>query len=1204
MNLQGVVAFQSDRVEDLVDHLVAEMERDERARGGSPAERPFREHLVVIPTANLETYLTFEIAARRGVAAGVEFDTAERFLRRLLPVDDDGESPVRVLDATASARLLVSYLEEIDGEARPDLRPVHRFLYPDRGATPEEVERRRFQLAFHLAQLFEEYSYSRQRLLRHWREGEEGLRQEYGDQASTAQLEIEAWQRVLWQELFGPEGRARQIGDDDGRPFMTLPEALFYFAAEADEGLIWPESVHFFGHSYLPRFFRDLLAQRKMATDGRVALYVMSPSLEHWSHGVAGDRSEDPVFEIRAEESLLEGDEYPLALAVWGRAGRDYQWLLDEVTYDRDDVSRRKELQPTTVLEHFQAMIRDLETAREVFLEEPVPEEDRSLNFWSCAGVRRECEAIASEIWELVTGDETLRFNDIAVVVQPGDRGLYQTHLAAALEQTGPIPFNVIDVEAGQASPVLEAARQLLELPLGDFRRDQLLALMVDPCVIEGLEGADREAWLRWCDAVHIFEGADRGDLEKTYLEQEDRFTWSQGLRRLVLGAFMSQPDGADPRAVALDDQIYLPHETSHEELESLGALTGLADELIELARHARVARRPLGAWMEIFAEWITRYVTPRDQEERRTRIHLLGRLSQLGEGDLCPDEAVGYRTAFDFAMSAVASLEQTRGQYLADGVVISAFRPMRPIPFQVVFVTGLGEGKFPAPDPPDMLDLRRVKSEPHDVNPRYRDQYMFLETLISTRARLYLSWVGRHAITGDALEPASVVHQLREMIVEMAPVVGEDAGAKRQALQRAVEVEEHPLRRYDDRYFPEFVERDREGRRWPNHHREARREAQARMVRRRLRRGLPPGYLPSLQELEERLDPHTFGRIATLLRWRRPRGNPDAVEASTSVIRLQLSDLRRFLNCPLQGSARVVLRIYDGDEEDLLDVDHEPFEADFLLRLGIVRGALSQAMSAGELDEQALSRALDAHTHRAAMAGELPGGVYLEAERQKSLGQLKTYAEALEELDEPRRMRRLRFGHPDRRAAVEERLEPLRLEILDPTGEPLEVEIRGTLEVIDGAKGPRSLVMAAGRRAKLKHLVQGGLEQIFLRAAGLDASGQTVVITTTGKTKIEEIPIRGVEEAQKYLAGLVEELVAGVEEIFFPVEIAEAMLAGKIDTGTDRGFAQDAQTHAEKGVSSRYGPVRRWADVPVPTVEEAREILARRFWPWRPSDD
>ena len=81
------------------------------------------------------------------------------------------------------------------------------------------------------------------------------------------------------------------------------------------------------------------------------------------------------------------------------------------------------------------------------------------------------------------------------------------------------------------------------------------------------------------------------------------------------------------------------------------------------------------------------------------------------------------------------------------------------------------------------------------DVSPR-RDEYMFSRGLLCARDRLYLSYVSRHELTGDSLEPAPVVAELLR-VVERWYLPEREEGAPSPL------VETHALRRYEPRYFP-----------------------------------------------------------------------------------------------------------------------------------------------------------------------------------------------------------------------------------------------------------------------------------------------------------------------------------------------------------------------------------------------------------------
>ena len=247
-------------------------------------------------------------------------------------------------------------------------------------------------------------------------------------------------------------------------------------------------------------------------------------------------------------------------------------------------------------------------------------------------------------------------------------------------------------------------------------------------------------------------------------------------------------------------------------------------------------------------------------------------------------------------------SLSGTRGQYLVDGVVVSSFLPMRAIPFKVIFVAGLGGENFPAAARDDHLDLRNAHHRAGDISLREQDNYLFLEALLSARERFYLSYVARDELTGDSLQPSSVVLELVETLERgYVPVVS------RRRL---------PLRRADDPATE-------------NASPSAARERKARTLGESLklhlaRPSIPePGSLPLTAKVRRALK-----LIAP------PKGGSDGDAATT----ISLSAIRRFLECPLQGSARFSLRLGDANDEVSLADDGELFQARPLERSELLR--------------------------------------------------------------------------------------------------------------------------------------------------------------------------------------------------------------------------------------------------------------------------
>ncbi|MCA9525642.1 MAG: exodeoxyribonuclease V subunit gamma, partial [Myxococcales bacterium] len=732
-----------------------------------------------------------------------------------------------------------------------------------------------------------------------------------------------------WRQLFDDDGALRvalppppleaqvgQLGLFAAAPTtrsMLLADAV---AAASRRGLALPEAVHVFGLSYVAPAFAEIFA--RLAATGPLHVYAINPCMEFWEDVEQADESlrraaqgrlvhrGDKLDGFDLDASQIGGlpqdfaDPFELdrpgdtpALRLWGRPGREYVRLLNQLTDCRFEAHFRDPTrgQPPTLLGLLQ---------RDILLrapERPVAttgEPDASIRLLACPGVRREVEIVADHIWALVrardAAGQPLRFHQIAVMVADPRREDYLTHVDAVFRERHGLPFNVIDRPLSGQSRVIEAIERLLDLPASHFEYAELMRLLTHPAVGGADPDVDAVRWRRWGDALKIVFGADRADLEDTYIDR-DVFNWDQALRRLMLGAFVTGEKAGEPRPVELSTGVWMPFETGPDALADVGRLVTLARCLIADARALRTAELSVADWAVMLARLITRYVSGTRVDDELAISRCLAALEQLGAADL-EGGAVSFEVARELVRARMAGLEGGRGQHQADGVVVSSLLPMRAVPFEAVFVLGLGEGRFPAPARNHPLDLRQARRLPGDVTPAERDRYLFLETLLAARQQVFLSWVARDATSGDAVEPSAVVKELQYLLRGYVPPDRLDAL-----------VEAHPVSAFDLTYFPDLKdESSQEPARSVSS--EARRGARARALRLDVHRHLvaPP---PEGEALITGLSSPSLDALGPMLRLPTP---PLHAPAAPERVILPLYAIQRFLESPLQGAARFVL--------------------------------------------------------------------------------------------------------------------------------------------------------------------------------------------------------------------------------------------------------------------------------------------------------
>jgi len=923
----------SHRTEALLEAFVENL-TDERRRDG-----PFAPVRVVVPNRNMETYLRLGVCQRCGIAANLE----TTFLRKFLAAVAAGAIPgAQVVDGVYLEGHLLALLHDEALLARPVLAPVRGYLAAA-GEERDAVDRRRCQLAAELARLFDEYASSRPDLLAAWSRGEDLPR-------GPAEAEPAAWQRALWRAIFGPEGRLRtRAGKEDVR--RRSLQALWDEAMAKEPPPFAGQTLHVFGLSYMATAYHRMLAS--LAKQSEVRIYTLGPCREDFDPGSFAPKAspEDPY-------GLLQ--EAQPALRLWARPGRENLRLLAEL--DGAEVDARFDLDAgdrKTLLHRLQDDIVHRRVAEPGAANDAL---DGSLRVLPCPSLRRELEVAAAEIWALVRREPALRLCDIAVIVPEASKDLYLAQISAVFAESCDLPHNLSDLAAAGSHPVARSIELLLRLPFSGCSRKDLLPLLTHPCLLARFPEATPAAWRALASELGIVRGSDRRALDGTYVRR-DLFTWDQGLRRLALGAFLDPPPEEDATPLSIAGESYLPGPAVASDDEASLGFGLLARSLLADARFAsgrgRGEERPLREWLLFVRGLLTSYLVLDEEDEAGQAIvgRFLAALDDLADNGL-GELPISFRIAAELALRALSSLPWSRGHTLASGVTVATLVPMRAIPFRAVFVLGLGQNVFPRPAQRPELDLRSLGREKGDVNHREQDLYMFLETLLSTRDHLVLSYVARDEVTGDELPPSPVLLELRTLLGDgyvgqaaLARLFGDDKSTR------------PPLRRFDDSPERREVLPAAEG------------EHQAELLgQEEVALGSPARLSPSTPK--------------------DPRNTPSSLV-------IPLSALFHFLQDPLQGSARFRLRMAEDDDEALADVEDEPFDLDRLALAQLLRATMPEAILRAQ-GAPTWEVVLSAHARQGLaleLAGRAPTGILREAAAQAERHLLRGWHGRLAEL-------------------------------------------------------------------------------------------------------------------------------------------------------------------------------------------------------------
>lgn len=1226
--------FHSNQVERLIEQLIAQLEAQRQiSRFGM-----FETIHIIVPESRLEEYLKMEIARCTGVCANLVVQTFEDFWASRLQEDEQ-----RLVDEPLMRALLLEALLDHEWLASDqDLVPVRRYLGDARQgveleegaealAQLEQNQRRALQLAQQLATLFVEYTRSRSGVLEGWL-GEELYYQE------TSAAPIELWQRALWRKLFDPVTGLRQELSTQTRRLRLwheLPELLSQGKVSV------PKIVHFFGLSSLGPTAYHLLS----ACAQRVVVfgYSLNPTAHYWEDMRFGRQLDDSAELVFSSASVehgaldYEGDDSfwsedansPHLLRLWGFCGAQHLRALSQLP-QLDSVDLYVDPEPTSaeappsLLHMIQSDLLHMRRSLR-----PLPLHDEQVRVLASPSIKREVEVVASEIWRVIERNREahdrdpsvplMRFSDIAVLLPAKERDLYQTHIRAVFPTTHELPFNMIDVTALSSSRALEAVQLLLTLPFGQFKRQELLRLLTHPNVIGRFPNLDPQDWLRWCDELKILHGADRHDHADTYIESE-LFHWDQGLKRLALGAFMTGKRARDKRIFHLGRRQYLPCEQHGlATQESAARLVLMARSLIEDARFCREAKMSLGQWSRFFCRMTTAYLAAVEPEDEFNLQRCRLQFAQLEAQDLT-GRPVSYRLACELALDTLRELELRQGQFLLDGVVVAGLTPQRVIPFKVIFALGLGEGLYPENETRRPEDLRFVTDRegqeiaPYatmpDVMLRDLQRYTMLELVLSSREALYLSYVNRDMRDGEEREPSTVINELLYAVAEDFPADGDPTGM----LALSSLVVHHELRRFHERYFPKILVQEAAGQALspltPSMQPEAVREAHILALRHDLETLTDTARCtyPSLEVLRQAMPESRWRALRRGLGLLEAPGEaPQLLDERQSVLRLSTHDLRGFLECPLQGSAKFLLRLGEDEDEDILLEESELFETSLRARSILLHDVFWEKLvrQQRERTEQDFGQLYDARARYWELVGQVPTGPFYRAARQRHLRTLETWADNMTKLglEALPRVEVRRFGRQAEHEFIDIAQEPLTMKVPAPKwpGGELHVEIYGRTESLLPDRNAAIITNPTERVWSLsrKYFMRGFLDHVLLAARGESKSEPWGVYINPGeevqnyklKNCVRKFKPVDQAQAQGYLGNVISDMLSQVHAYYMPIEV---VFEHRERDEPLELVAERKRRNRWATTSADFGPVREAQRFEPP--DNALEIIERRY--------
>ena len=856
--------YMSNRLEPLAEALADILQK--------PLRSPLHAEIIVVQSKGMEHWISLQLARHHGICANIQFPFPNRFVDE---IHERIAGKTLLQSLFEPERLRWRIMRLLPGLIRrPEFAPLRSYLEGDATGL------RRFQLAEKIADTLDQYLVFRPDLIHGWEQGE-GV----------------DWQAELWRTL------VRECPDEPHRAkrIQSLLTSLSSHEVVSD----LPERVCVFGIAALPRRHLDVMTA--VARLVPVHLFLVNPCREYWGD-IVSDRDiartaarEAPGLDV----SDLHLDKGNTLLASTGAMGRDFLERIQEIP----TVEHALFVDPLEVsLLH--AVQSDILFLRERGLDgarSHVEPSDTSIRLHSCHSPLREVEVLRDHLLAMFEQDPGLLPGEILVTAP--DIETYAPYVRAVFDASAAendrIPYSITDRSVRQESELVDTFLALLDLGKDRFALSRVLTVLESPPVMRRFDfsEADLSILRTWLSDSGIRWGLDGEDRARRDLPPFEENTWSAGVHRLLLGYAMA---GRGERLFA----GILPYD--HVEagdadlLEKLVEFTSCLFELLPPLDHPKTPH----VWSSTLEELLDRFFSPGEDAGQEALVlrRAFGELAQSGRG---PGEDFDEPLQLDVIRWFLSQSMERRGSgfgFMTGGVTFCSLLPMRSIPFRVICCLGMNNDAYPRTQPRPEFDLMARRPRPGDRSRRSDDRYLFLETLLSARSRLHLSYVGQSQQDNSRTPPSVLVSELLDTIEQGYCVPNQDT--------REWIVTHHPLQPFSPAYFREegplfsYVRENRDA--------ASALVSPSRPPRSFFQRGLSP--------------PGTQWRV------------------------VELGDLARFYRNPeaFLLTQRLGIRLH---EEKGLPSDHESFDIEGLDRYHLGRELVQRRLRGEAIDEEAFER-------------------------------------------------------------------------------------------------------------------------------------------------------------------------------------------------------------------------------------------------------
>jgi len=720
---------------------------------------PFSKQIIVTQTEGINSWLKQRIAQKTGIAANIKFCKINDIIAiayRACGLHYEKD----ILDQ----EIMKWSLFDILGE------PEFAAAFSDISDYYVSNPIKKIALANELADLFEQYQVYRFETIDRWNT------ENYNRQ------EDHQWQRYLWRRL---KDKHSAKFEDKSEVGLKLTEAIQHPENKQLLKSRIPE-IHLFGLAIIAPYHLRLL--NEIGKSVEIYLYITNPAAEeYWLE----DKSEKQIAKLLQKNpgsvysGLIKGNDL---LLNWGTIIKNTFSLLfgdDRIINTMEVSTIEPNLNKNTLLSKIQNDIQNNIAYSDSNSYQEKDIKDGSVTINGCYSALREVEVFYNYLLELIDR-KGVNISPRDIVVMVSDIDYYAPYIHAVFGN-GPqyIPYTVADETITSGNNMFSALKAILNIDTTTFKAEAVLELLDSVYIKKRFKFNDISAVRDAVRQAGICFGTDNESADETYL-----VSWNYGLKKILYGLCI----GGSPTDFKVGDQELIPLDSAEgaEGIERIKLVYFV--KVLQFWLKERNTEKTIAEWSVYLKDVLENMVFEsgeQDDDDYPKFVSFMDNLASLDE--ITQHIKVSFEV-FRHSLLQQLTLESKSTSFSGAGITFCSLVPMRSVPFRIVGMLGMNFNKFPRKESPLSFSIMQKEKRIGDRNIKDNDKHLFLETIMSTKEYLYISYINKSSKDGSALPSSSIVD---ELISYVAKVLKKDTESLSEKWITA-----HPLHGFSQKYF------------------------------------------------------------------------------------------------------------------------------------------------------------------------------------------------------------------------------------------------------------------------------------------------------------------------------------------------------------------------------------------------------------------